>query len=317
MRTEINGNVTVVYPDALVAAFARNPITVEGYTGTAIELIVTGGSKTMREKRSLFGDGCFFDLAYYLQMLFSDMFPDVDYTAIAANGLSAKCTVTLDFYNGITKERSTSFNVVAVWAYQIHTGDEVVKMFEGFPFTVGVVTTNSLDKVSVDGVETPLNAVGSFNIPMAGEGIVRLIHTLGSTVIISKTIKVVKECGNGIYLRWIDRTGTYRYWVFKQGNVTTDVNNNDEFIRKNTGTDFGKRRSDKKVGTSMEVCAPLVDGDTFAFLLEVAVSPVVDMYSEGKWLPVNIEGGSIVRERETRQDFIVNVVLPDTIVQKL
>ena len=41
MREQTIGGIKVSYPDAVVAAFARNPILIEGFTGTSVELNVT------------------------------------------------------------------------------------------------------------------------------------------------------------------------------------------------------------------------------------------------------------------------------------
>lgn len=311
MRTEINGNITVVYPDALVAAFARNPITVEGYTGTAVELIVTNGSESRKERRALFNGSCFFDLSYYLQVMFDTDTFNVEYTGMNNANTAKEFTVTVGCYNGTTNEASFTFSLMAVWASVLNEGNEKLTMFKGYPFTVGVYSDGTA-YVSADGVETLIMMAGVHNVPVTYAQTVSVEDGTGS-----KTIEVREVCVNGIYLRWIDRTGIFRYWMFKQGDVTTKVQQQDEFIRKNTGTDYGKRRLAKEAGTSVEVCAPLVDGDTFAFLLGVTISPIVDMYSNGEWVAVDIDADSIVRERASCQHFVVNVVLPDTIVQKL
>lgn len=317
MRTKEIGNAEVNYPDETVAVFARNPITVKGYTGTGVEMTITDGDREITDKRSLFGNGCFFDLTYYMTVMYDIKHGNVDYGSISDSGMAKVFTVTMHFLNGSTVENTFSFDVLGVWGAVMGSVNESLVMFDGYPFTVGVLSTSTIDRLRVNGEETVLGAVGAFNVPVTDDSTVELMRLAGSVHMVYKYIKVKKQCGSGIYLRWVDRSGVYRYWLFKQGDVTTKTENGQSFSRSNMGFGEGIERMSKKVGSSVEVCAPLVDGDTFAFLLECASSPLVDMYSDGEWVPVNVESGSIVREREALQDFIVTIVLPDTTVQEL
>lgn len=309
MRTEIIGDITVTYPNETVAMFARNPITVKGFTGTSVAMTVTDeNGKVAKDKRAPFGNECFFDLAYYLQGLFgTSALGKVDYES-RTRVLSDVYNVELSFYEGTTATGTFSFNLCGIWAAVLDDSNEKVRMFTGYPFSVCVRSNGAY---TVDSVT--LGKKGIYNIPVSGERTVKVMN--GTTVV--RTIEVEESCGSGIYLRWIDRGGAYRYWLFKKGDERTTEETDGELLRKNTGTDYAVRRTSKKVGRSVEICAPLVDADTFTFLLGVVASPVVDMYSNGEWVSVEVDAGEITRERSEIQDFIVSVVLPEVIVQKL
>lgn len=310
MRTGNTGDITITYPDAVVAMFARNPITMKGFTGTSVEMTVTNSDNGdyAKDSRAPFENECFFDLSYYLGILYNTASVDeVDYT-FAKKVLSAEFSVSLNFMNGTTNVGSFSFSVCGMWASVLSYGNETLKMFTGYPFTVGVYSNGGYTAAGFT-----LSGRGMYNVPV---GAAQTVSVSDGTNVV-QTIKVEETCGEGVYLRWVDKYGVFRYWLFRRGNVTTAVSNDGKIVRKNTGTDFGKRRTSKKVNEKVEICAPLVNSQEFGFLLGVAASPVVDMYSDGEWYPVEIEGGDIVKERSELQDFVVSVVLPDFVMQSL
>lgn len=313
MRTDSVEGVVVNYPDEVVAVFGRNPIEITKFTGTSVVLEVTGGGNTVKDKRAPFGEMCFFDLAYYMQVLFdtSDL-GNVDYDSnVSDSGLSRTFNVSLEFFDGSSSIGTIEFSLVGVWASVLPTSVQTLVRFIGYPFTATLLTP-SKSVINYDGLTYNAPAE-SVNFPVHTSYNADVVLTTAEQTI---TIKPVTGC-DGIYLRWIDVYGRYCYWLFRKGDVKTGVEDAGVIKRRNTGTDFGTRRTEKKVKQSVEVCAPLVDGETFDFLLGVAASPVVDMYADGEWVSVNVDGGDIVRERSELQDFIINVSLSDLIVQRL
>lgn len=142
---------------------------------------------------------------------------------------------------------------------------------------------------------------------------------------------LVDECTDGIYLRWINRHGFYCYWLFKRGDESKQISNDGEFIRNNmqdynyvNGYHGGAGRKQRKTEeNTLLVCAPLVDSETFDFLFQLALSPVVDMYA-GKnvngvdsWKAVNVSVGNFNKTRAVLQDFVATIILPETRVQSL
>lgn len=294
---------TVIYPNAVIAAFSVNPIMVYGVTASvAMEVKNNDTGKSVRDNREPFDGEVFFDLPYYLQVLFNqEGINEVDYEnvkKVMTNSYSV--TLTLASANALT------FDIIVVWASGLQSSDENLKMFTGYPFTVGVLSEESFT-LEV-GEDTHSLEAGMYSVPVSGAGEV-------STP--TRTIKVEEVCGDGIYLRWVDMMGIYRYWMFRKGSVTTKVSVSKEYRRRDTGTSIGIKRTSKEASTLMEVCAPLVDSDTFRMLSGLSLSPLVSMFSDGEWVDVNVEAGDWVRERTLNQDFIATLVLPETIIQKL
>lgn len=309
MRTENISGIEVRYPDAAVAAFARNPIMIEGFTGTSVGLKVTNKDtgRSVTDNRAPFGGEVFFDLAYYLQVLFGqDGLGEVDYS-----GVSESMTASFGVVLTLSSNNIFSFDVLAVWASELQKENESLRMFGGYPFTVGVFADET-HTVKVGSSSYSLGA-GMHTIPVDEAVKVEISTSSGK----KRTIQVSEECGEGIYLRWVDKMGIFRYWLFAKGSVTTGISASGEYRRKNTGVDVGVRKALKDVSTSVEICAPLVTESEYGYLLGLAASPIVAMYHDGSWVDVDIEPGDIVRERDVRQDFIVTLVLPETIVQKL
>ena len=46
-------------------------------------------------------------------------------------------------------------------------------------------------------------------------------------------------------------------------------------------------------------------------------SPIVDMYLDGNWIPVNIVAGSFANNGADLQDFEIKITMPETITQML
>ena len=142
---------------------------------------------------------------------------------------------------------------------------------------------------------------------------------------------LVDDCTDGIYLRWVNRHGYYCYWLFKRGDAQLVVSNDGEFIRNNmqdysykNGYHGGSGRKQRKTEeNTLPVCAPLVDSDTYDFLFQLALSPVVDMYAgkdcngTDRWKAVNISVGTYSKTRAVLQDFVAEIILPETRVQSL
>ena len=73
---------------------------------------------------------------------------------------------------------------------------------------------------------------------------------------------------------------------------------------------------------SVPVCAPLVDADTWNMLLDLVTSPSVSLFQgwrDGvpRWMAVSVVAGAYSCSRAPLQDFVCNIVLPETSIQKL
>lgn len=217
--------------------------------------------------------------------------------------------------------------------------------FFGKPFTVSLPTMNGdTIKYSVDrGVVQRLSdiysdAVVNVDIPKLVADKALLIEKY-LTIHLYKgispkriyTIKVDYQPCNKIYLRWIDKKGYYCYWSFdkvgdsyqseKIGAFITNVNRSIDYVDGFNGGDG--RQQGWKAQRSVGIMAPLVDEETWIYLLGVMQSPIVDMYVEDdptdkpRWIKVALEPGKVVRERAVLSDFSATLLLDQINNQRL
>jgi hypothetical protein len=322
---------------------------------------VTNDSHT--EKRTMFDTSCFFDMSFYTQAAFDSIdFNKVDYTASGAQDskLGRLFSVELDLYNDDgTLGNSFQFNTFVIWgAMKIgerYNGDRVLTWFKNYPFTVGMYTAAAgsvnvtADGVALDAIALPdrkvynlmLNGIDAkdevrFELP-GSEGVASVFDntfdfTFQALTNVAATVRLlVDSCTDGVYLRWINRHGFYCYWLFHNGDESRQVANDGEFIRNNmqdynyvNGYHGGTGRKQRKTeNNTIPICAPLVNSDTYDFLFQLALTPVVDMYAGkdvngvDRWKAVNVSVETFVKARSVLQDFVATIILPETRVQSL
>lgn len=130
------------------------------------------------------------------------------------------------------------------------------------------------------------------------------------------------ECGDGVYLRWIDRHGFYQYWLFSKGQDDIKSNQYGEQLYQDyevggRGYYGVSRMQGMEVANTMRICASLVDRDYYSMVRTIIGSPMVDMYQDGVWIPVRINNSTVSDEGKSLQDIEFSIVLPDIITQKL
>ena len=239
-----------------------------------------------------------------------------------------------------------------------YNGVRRIKWFSAFPFTFGVFgeASSNVALAYLDDAGSNINSdlltiasdgvwqIKPTNIPSAaqlqvtqygGNDLVRSTFdmtydiTFRYIVVNPQSVRIyvdIDDCEDGIYLRWINRHGFYCYWLFTQRSEQIKTENDGEFLRNNMGAhglQFGyvgsvARRQSYASQKIIPCCVPLVDEDTWNYLFDVAISPVVDMYMgedenhNPMWLSVTTQAGSYNRNDDKLQDFVINVIMPDT-----
>lgn len=326
-------------------------------------MVIDEDTSTLHQEiRDTFGGTCFFDISFYMQGAFDTGLPgEIDYSTAGAEDsrLGRKFTVQLVMYESDDDFESFAFDTFAIWgAMQVgerYNGDRTLTWFKNLPFTVGMYTAGAASvSVKADSVSKPAIALSArkvYNIKMKGLDASReLVLTLppgtaGSSVFdhtfdytfqalsnTGSTVRLlVNNCTEGVYLRWVSRHGYYCYWLFTRGDESKQVANDGEFIRNNmqdynyvNGYHGGSGRKQRKTEeNTLPVCAPLVDSDTYDFLFQLALSPLVDMYAgkdvngDDRWLAVNVAVDTYSKTRAVLQDFTAEIILPETRVQSL
>nr|DAG34410.1 MAG TPA: hypothetical protein [Caudoviricetes sp.] len=356
-KSEFSG-ATVEYPDMI--AFAFNPIIINVYgksfdwVKVIIEDVQSGVSH--EESREMYGESVFFDISSYIQGFFDTVDSNkVDYSQKGASDsrLGRKLDISID-----VPDDSFGFSVFVMWGAmrvgERFNGSRKLTWFKNFPFSVGLYSGASGSvEVTVDGEPTDpimltgqglwnlipqdINAVSMlvFNLPGSDSFVSVFDHTFdltfkGLTNIATRIECAIDNSDCGVYLRWVNRHGMYCYWLFLPGDETRQVVNDGEFIRNNMqsysfidgyhgGTGRKQRKSEND---TLLVCAPLVDGDTYDFLFELATSPVVDMFSGyqdgvAQWKGVNVSVENYVKTSASLQDFVCTIILPELNLQSL
>ena len=360
-QTTING-ITIKYADAVGFAFLPCIIKASGSGVSSIETTISRETKAHTYSVEAFADNCIMDYREYVQALFDGIsFGNLDYSRESQkSNLGATFNITVKVKNSEGSNIAIfSYTTFYVWgamrAGETWNGRKKLTWFTHFPFSFGIYMSEADDLlVYADG------RITSKLIELAGQGIYEItskvlkagaksysIKDYGGKIqqatfdttfdftFYLKTSSMYTELAaikadnteKGIYLRWVDRHGFYRYWLFTQGDESRAISSDTSFLRNNLGeyddTIFGYlgangRRQGYSREDTIPLCAPLVDSETFDFLQDLTSSPVVDMYlGSNKWQSVTIKAGTYTKTTAELQDFVCNLVINNTQIQQL
>ena len=277
------------------------------------------------------------DISEYLRSLLR-----FDYTTIP-NSKSIHIQIDID---GPTFE----FYINVIWGAmnigEVFNPSRTVTMFRNFPSTISIYSNGEInvrydaeEYTSVEVEKTGLlHKDFSELFKEAKEfGMIKILNTPEAPSTFQYTfdrtfkplpddavlIKVLfNDCTKGIYLRWLDRHGFLQYWLFQEGDLTGQSSNEGEQLN----VDYSNikyvyngmsRYQGKTYQTTRKACATLVERETFNMLSSIHSSPIVDMYIDGNWIPVNIVAGSFTDNGADLQDFEIQITMPETITQML
>lgn len=347
-----NGGIRLQYTDAVWFAFLPCIIKVSGGSTSRVELEVTDGEgTTLNYAVDAFKASCVVDYREYAQSFFDGIVDaSMDYTKeVTYSSTGKELTVCVKVYqdNGtlVMNYRFTTFFVWgAIRQGETWNGYKRLTYFRNYPFSFGLYPTSGV-KILVSHDDMPNKYV-----ELAGGRIVNVNGSLipkgarHSTIYLfwgtieqatfdnhfdltfskasgtqQELMRIdISDADKGTYLRWIDRHGFLRYWLFTEGDEKRNISSGGQFIRDNL-TDYpsGRRQSYERED-EVSLCAPLVDRDTFDFLQDLASSPVVERFLGGdSWEPVTIKAGSYTKTTAELQDFVCNLVINNTNIQSL
>lgn len=121
----------------------------------------------------------------------------------------------------------------------------------------------------------------------------------------------------GVFLRWIDKHGFMRYFLFSKGEESTESEDYGDLLEQKYSA-FGRyypniyRQQGKTVMRKMNIAALHLTREEYGYVRSVAFSPVVDMYvgnDEGtaSWLPVLVSSGDTSREQKNLEDMEIEL----------
>lgn len=252
---------------------------------------------------------------------------------------------------------NVAFNAVwgalAVGKQEAWNGYRRVTWFINYPFTFGVYVPQQTS-VQIGTSAVTLNDEGMYDIkPVDNGSDVLPVIDLGGVIqqgvfdasfditfmAISGggnpnrlgTIDIDRHHNEGIYLRWINRHGFSAYWLFKVGDEQHSVAQviaacRADYAAYSERYGYTGAAGERPAMTREDIvplCVPLVDKDTWEYLQDVATSPVVDMFvgidpnDELMWVQVSVQAATYTKTREELQDFVINLLPPQTPVQRL
>lgn len=360
MRQNTTSGVTLKYPDGV--GFAFNPCLLVASNTQRMDITVSDGTDTLAVTYYGFNGETYADIRAYVQALFKEKeFGNISYSTTAqkvATGKNIYISVTATTVGGTAVAFST-ITVFYVWgalkigAQERFNGYRRLTYFANYPWTFGVYVTGATSikfgsngrSVTGEGVwnVAPNIAAGAQTVIVYdSNGTVSNITfdttfdftfhlTAGTRNQAIATITVDREANEGYYLRWLNRQGMWCYWLFKEGAGKYQSAVDGEFWRNNIiafdqsyGYQGGAvRYQSHNRQEVIPVCVPLVDRDTWMYLLDIISSPLVDLYtgtSNGvpQWVSVNVQAGTTTRDMKAElSDFMCNIQLPEVPTQHL
>lgn len=336
MRTHEVGDIKIEYPDELGFVFNPQNIIVTNATYLRLNILDTYSLKGYYDFRTSYNGKVMVDISEYLKALFNvgnDQF-------VGIKNISVK----IDTNGG-----SFVFTMKCIWGAmnigEVFNPSRTVVMFRNFPSTISLYSNGNIQTRYDGEAYAPISvdsglvhyALNEFFQNANDFGMIKILNTPESPSTFQYTfdrtfkpipddsvfIKVIfNDCTKGIYLRWLDRHGFLQYWLFQEGDLTGQSSNEGEQLN----VDYSDvryvyngmgRYQGKTYQTTRKACATLVDRDVFNMLSTIFSSPIVDMYIDGNWIPVNIVAGSFTDSGADLQDFEIQITMPETITQML
>ena len=365
MRQTTTNNITIQYPDAVGFAFLPCIIKASGSNLSWIEVIIRYNNTERSYNVETLNDSCITDFKTYVQALFDGRIHaaydwTIDYDSSV---LYLQVGIEVNAYDDRDEQlASFDFRTNMVWGapkyWETWNGYKRLTWFTHYPFTFGIYLSklNANILIGYEGVpnkieKIPINGMVDFYAGILPSGakywniydydgeiqqgtfdntfdLTFRLTTGGKQLLLLRIDR--DDAESGIYLRWIDRHGFIRYWLFAAGDETREIASDLSFIRNNLEDylygyygDNGRRQGYERTD-SIKLCAPLVDSDTFDMLQDLASSPVVDMYlggdwtqEEDQWMSVTIKAGSYTKSTACLQDFVCEMIINNINVQRL
>ena len=363
-QTTING-ITIKYADAVGFAFLPCIIKASGSNLSWIEVIIRYNNIERSYNVETLNGSCITDFKTYVQALFDGRIHaaydwTIDYDSSV---LYLQVGIEVNAYDDRDEQlASFDFRTNMVWGApkygETWNGYKRITWFTHYPFTFGIYLSklNANLLIGYDGapnklLKIPINGMVDFYAGILPSGakywniydydgeiqqgtfdnsfdLTFSLTTGGKKSLLLRIDRDDTE--SGIYLRWIDRHGFIRYWLFAAWEETREIASDLSFIRNNLDDylygyygDNGRRQGYERTD-SIKLCAPLVDSDTFDMLQDLASSPVVDMYlggdwsqEEDQWMSVTIKAGSYTKSTACLQDFVCEMIINNINVQRL
>ena len=327
MRTE-NG---IQYPDGIAMAFMPVLFVCNDSTVKEMEVTLTDGTDTVTVSHDTFKGTCYIDMSDYVQGMFGDITLPSSYSSMSAS----TCMKQMTYY---VRKRTGSGWSMAINGYvtrfiwgakksgEAVGGNRCLVRTPGMPFCVDLMKQGSQTFNFRGGGQTATvtaSSSGLWHVPipaaLADKDYIEVDDSLGTAVIRLDT------CGtDGILLRWLDRHGLLCHRTFMKGEDGSEVTMSEDYRRNNlmnwdenygwrglAGDGYLRTRTD-----TIAVCAVEVQEDEMPVLMDMASSPVVEMYDGSGWQRVRIAAGKWSKKKAAMQDVEFNIITGEVPLQR-
>ena len=338
---------TEVYPDQRIYAFNPNYIEV---TGTAVSQAITLTTSTMTLKRYTDANNKVkFPIQAILQSFFigaefGDVLPPEyeEYTNEAS-----KCTVSGDIIiqvgtdSGHTK--TLTFDIIwgGINRGEVEKTVDTIYRFGDYPLTITQTAGDSfrvspiLDGDTLSGL-LPLTLAYHLNVsgygfgkeiylselPLTDSFIVEILES-DSVIKTYKVIDLIEP--DGIYLRWIDSKGCYRYFMFNTGKTsrqTKDGSYFNNYIDNIEPSDEGLIKGDTQlkniVSNPIDICGCVGNIDVQNHLIDLPDAIKVWKYVGTSWIEVQKVMKPIEIDKQEQNKIIeLTVISPKLFTQQM
>ena len=348
----------IEYPNEL--AYAGMPAIVRvsqlntAYIGVGITIKV--GENYYTETRTPYNGEVVFDISRYMQTAFigrnlSPRYGDIaeEQGSVSNTQYRVSVVVSLTDTAGAI-ENALSFDVNALVGYmpigRANGGLRNRRWFVNFPQTFDFYGEEhisvSLDNTSVT-IERLGEAIQQISVELspywgnATEGAQSAVLTATDAVYLngdalnrgaqSAYRLTIDRCTSGVYLRWLDNSGQWCYYLFRttgRNYATKEVQSwQDGELRNELQPEndvyTGHSAQQLSQQESISLGAKLIDAETFDLLLTLTNSPIVEVLTNATeyqannnttplWERVSVAGGSYARTGAPLQDFAVSIV---------
>lgn len=339
MRIKVIGTNTITYPSEVCYAFNRNIVKLQGTINTSYTLTITLGTKSYSDTRTMFNGGVVWDISKYLQMFFkkeeiiSGVVQKDIYIAIPDADFSASVKVIWGCVNITDRIQEVTDTIndgkVSFFGFALDSFKTYIRSARGSIIEVpnsklrnGINTLSLADfdltdaeKVYVDMIVKADRSTfdDSFDIFFLWANVQQVRYTF------------IKECENGLAVRWIDNLGLWhkRSFMQAQTRLTTALISdqwNDYQMSEDDATNgfYGfQRQQGYETSYEQQIGIPNATKEEWRVLKTIVSSPIVQANINDAWYDVNVPAGTLEIPSGNIEDFSINVQFPNLISQSL
>lgn len=272
--------------------------------------------------------------SYFSDVEFGDVLPSIGYVNTASKLISIDATTT-NISLSINGGADTAYYYSVIWGAlqigEIESEVETIYAFGDLPLTITQNIGNTIgdNNDAIDYFNPNIGSDVDVAKVIESDALVNIMRFMTSPSTINKTFNIIKStCTDGIYLRWIDIHGDYKYYLIPYGGEDLSSKLGKTFnyyplsleANATTGLYKGLIQSKSKTVDKVISCGESAANDEITLMYDSLLKSLKQyMYlGDGKWLEVNLADMTIGRKRlEGTRQIDVKIALPTYYTQSL